>query len=176
MPCWPLRGPKQRGPSPSFTSAKNPNRCVLLTICVCFVGVLKGTKVPFTPAADIYSVGVCLHELCTGRVPYHGLDYIDLSVAVAQGAGMSFTDADRAELPAALIALVTRCLSVEPSQRPHAADLVSELRSIVALVDEGKAAPPAPGELLCRSRCVLALISSRVLCSACFSCFTRGHI
>ena len=83
---------------------------------------------PLTPAADVYSLGCVLHELLTGTPPFQG----DGPVAIAF---KHVNDAPEApstlepSIPAALDAVILRCLAKDPTARPaDGAALAAELR------------------------------------------------
>ena len=101
-------------------------------------GVVMGTMPYMSPEqvegdaldhrTDIFSLGVILHEMATGRRPFQGRSSADLFAAILRDAAPPVTDA-RADLPAGLARVVGRCLEKDPNQRIQTArDLAAELR------------------------------------------------
>jgi serine/threonine protein kinase/tetratricopeptide (TPR) repeat protein len=77
---------------------------------------------------DIFSLGVVLHEMSTGRRPFAGESSADLSAAILRDAVPPVTDL-RTDLPADLARVVRRCLEKDPGQRMQTArDVGNELR------------------------------------------------
>jgi hypothetical protein len=72
--------------------------------------------------ADVYSIGVILYELLTGRLPHRGENFLELSAAILNDPAPELTGYDPG-----LAALVRRCLEKEPGARPDAARLADGL-------------------------------------------------
>ena len=69
-----------------------------------------------TPASDIYSLGVVLYRLVSGRFPVEASSFAELLEKHRQGASVPLRDA-RADLPAFFVQVVERALSLDPTNR-----------------------------------------------------------
>lgn len=114
---------------------------------------LKGSEA--SAASDVWGVGVFLWEALTGGHPFWGVPLPEVAGAITAGAPPLSTR--RPDLPRRLLAAVDRALSLDPSSRPSAGRLATELREafVVARTPEpstrrrertkpAKAKPPRP--------------------------------
>jgi eukaryotic-like serine/threonine-protein kinase len=75
---------------------------------------------PATVLSDIYSLGVVLFELLTGRRPHRNGSYNAVLRHVADGPAVAIAEL-RPDLPAPLVRVVDRMLSRDPAERPESA-------------------------------------------------------
>ncbi len=97
---------------------------------------------PIDPRSDIFSLGVVLYEMSTGRRPFGGETPADLVASILKDTPRSILDINPA-LPRHLARIITHCLEKELDHRLQSAiDLRNELAS---LGSERDAEEPAPG-------------------------------
>src|SRR5947209_4164302 len=70
---------------------------------------------------DLYSVGVVLYELLTGRLPFPGPTSLDMLMAHAHQPPPTFTEVDVTDVPSAVEEVVMACLAKDPAHRPQSA-------------------------------------------------------
>lgn len=93
----------------------------------CAPEVLAGEKA--TPAVDIYSFGMVLWELVSGKHPYSTISSLGvLTRKVLGGARETIPDT----VPAVYRTLITACWQADPSQRPTAAVIIETLQAAVS--------------------------------------------
>src|SRR5580692_113185 len=104
------------------------------------VGVVMGTPAYMSPEqtsgrpldhrTDIFSLGVLLHEMATGRRPFEGTSSAELVSAILRDTPPSVTDV-RPDLPSDLARIVRRCLEKDPRHRVQTAhDVSNEFRDL----------------------------------------------
>lgn len=94
--------------------------------------VLEGNR--YTEQSDIYSFGILLSELDTGRTPFSdSRGESGERLSVIQIVSLVLAGKMEPELtpncPAVVVSLVKKCLSLDPSQRPTGAQLVEKLKT-----------------------------------------------
>ncbi|RIB30914.1 kinase-like domain-containing protein [Gigaspora rosea] len=81
-------------------------------------------KQPYTTTADIYSFGVIMAEISTGKPPYYDIDYDEkLAIRICNGLRPEFAKGT----PEFYIQLANQCMDVNPSSRPTASDIHTKL-------------------------------------------------
>src|SRR5580700_5292683 len=85
---------------------------------------------PLDHRTDIFSMGVVLHEMATGRRPFDGSSSAELASAILRDTPVSVTDV-RPDLPGDLARIVRRCLEKDPRPRVQTArDVSNEFRDL----------------------------------------------
>ena len=106
------------------------------------VGDVPGTLAYISPerlggadasvASDVWAVGVMLWEALAGTHPFWGVPLPEVASTIAAGAPP--LSARRSDLPRRLLAAVDSALEVDPSRRPTASQLATELREAFVAV------------------------------------------
>ncbi|MDQ3069005.1 MAG: serine/threonine-protein kinase [Acidobacteriota bacterium] len=115
-----------------------------------------------TAESDIYSLGVVLFHLVTGRYPVEGATMAVIRDAHAEGKRVSLRDL-RPDLPPAFTSVVSRAVSPDPAARYKTAGEM-ELDLIAAL---GRDAPPEPMRPARRARRWLVTSAVATVTAAC---------
>ncbi len=94
--------------------------------------------------SDLYSVGVIMYELLTGRLPFIGATPMDLMLAHATDTAPSFAQLElRRQIPAAVERVVFHTLEKDPNDRPQTAqDLMEAFEAALLSTDEEPDEPP----------------------------------
>jgi len=121
-------------------AADRPNDSTMTSAGVTQAGLVMGTPSYMSPEqvsgrtldhrTDIFSLGVMLHEMATGRRPFHGTSSAELISAILRDQPAPVTEL-RPDLPADLARIIRRCLEKDPRRRVQTArDVSNEFRDL----------------------------------------------
>jgi eukaryotic-like serine/threonine-protein kinase len=127
---------------PPAVAAANPSISPTLTVEGTRAGVILGTAAYMAPEqargaivdkrADIWSFGVVLYEMLTGKQPFAGATVSDTLAAVLK------TEPDLTQSPAQAQELLRRCLEKDPKRR------LRDIGDAMTLLDGATETAPAP--------------------------------
>ncbi|RIB13983.1 kinase-like domain-containing protein [Gigaspora rosea] len=89
-------------------------------------------KQPYTSEADIYSFGIIMAEMSTGKPPHYDVEYDEiLFIRICNGLRPEFAEST----PECYIKLARQCMDADPSNRPSASYIYSELSKWYKIVE-----------------------------------------
>ena len=117
-------------------------------------GIVMGTPAYMSPEqitgraldhrTDIFSLGVVLHEMATGRAPFAGTSSVELASSVLRDSPPLVTDM-RPDLPTDLARVIRRCLEKEPRHRVQTArDVFNEFSDLARTASRKEPASKSP--------------------------------
>lgn len=110
------------------------------TISYCAPEVLKtdasGRYGNFTTKSDIFSLGMILYFMCFGTLPYRSANAIqdeledidELRAEISDWQGFQDEGRERPDLPSRLYKLLKRLISLKPTERPSASEVLGAMR------------------------------------------------
>jgi serine/threonine protein kinase len=115
------------------------------------VGAVMGTPAYMSPEqvsgrpvdhrTDIFSLGILLYEMATGRQPFTGTSSPELASAILRDTPAPVTDV-RTDVPEELARIIRRCLEKDPRHRVQTArDVRNELRDLARHAPQSAAVP-----------------------------------
>ncbi|HSV90399.1 MAG TPA: serine/threonine-protein kinase, partial [Nitrospiraceae bacterium] len=122
----------------------NPSDATMTSDSRTQVGVVMGTPAYMSPEqtsgrpldqrTDIFSIGVLIHEMATGRRPFEGSSSAELVSAILRDTPPAVTEL-RPNLPGDLARIVRRCLEKDPRHRLQTArDVSNEFRDLARVL------------------------------------------
>jgi Tol biopolymer transport system component len=120
---------------------------------VAYMSPEQAAGLPLDERSDIFSFGIVLYELLSGRRPFAGSTDLELIRAVVHGSARPL-DAD---VPASLRDIIDKALAPDPAERYQTMrDLVVDLKRALRRADEQRAASDGGRTTIVRSRAPLA--------------------
>jgi serine/threonine protein kinase len=86
---------------------------------------------PYDLSADVYSLGLIFYEILTGKLPYDGLNQMQLLMHVVMQNKRPDIDTDlRLDIPIAVTNMIKLCWDANPGRRPRIDQVIQVLRHV----------------------------------------------
>ncbi len=139
------RGPAESDPNLSNTPTESRAELtsegqVFGTVAYMSPEQARGGKVD--ARSDVFSLGVLLYQMLTGRRPHEGASAVDIISSILRDKAPSVTDL-RADVPPHLARILRRCLEKDPRDRYQTSrDVFNELKELRAETSLASPTPP----------------------------------
>jgi TolB-like protein/tRNA A-37 threonylcarbamoyl transferase component Bud32 len=102
---------------------------------VAYMSPEQARGLPVDARSDLFSLGITIYEMATGRAPFHGETPSDTLASILREDPPPLTDV-HPEIPAELARIVAKCLAKRPDDRyPSAHELQGDLRRLWSGLD-----------------------------------------
>lgn len=91
----------------------------------------KGTVV--TPKSDVYSLGIVLYEMLTGKLPFTGETSVGIALKHLQEEAVPVRQVDPT-IPTIVEAVVSKLMAKDPAMRPDSSEVVREISQAQAML------------------------------------------
>ncbi len=124
-------------PSERETVALTQTQAGMVLGTVAFMSPEQARAQPVDPRSDLFSLGVVVYHMAAGQLPFAGNSPIDTLHAIAYEETSPVTQV-RANLPASLQRVISRCLRKRPADRwADAGQLVEALKTVRQEIESG---------------------------------------
>ena len=125
------------GPMETIAITQAMTQAGMVVGTVAYMSPEQARGLPTDKRSDIFSLGVVLYEMATGKLPFAGASALDTMHAIAFDATRPIATL-RADLPYSLQRVIDRCLQKKPEDRyQDLRETVTDLKSVKREIESG---------------------------------------